>query len=70
MPAGTTNVYVPAVVYACCPCAATATLLRNDRPNPLAEPPPNAAKNGVIVYANFVCDANILNAAFAVLISV
>jgi hypothetical protein len=47
-----------------------AVILRNARPNPLVDPPPSVVKNGDIVYANFVCAANILNAAFAVLISV
>ena len=47
----------------------TAVILR-PRPNPLTDPPPNVVKNGDISYANFVCAANILNAAFAVLINV
>ena len=45
-------------------------VIRRPRPNPLTEPPPNVVKNGDIAYANFVCAANILNAAFAVLINV
>jgi hypothetical protein len=47
----------------------TAVILR-PRPNPLTDPPPSVVKNGDIAYANFVCAANILNAAFAVLINV
>ena len=45
-------------------------VIRRPRPNPLTDPPPSVVKNGDIVYANFVCAANILNAAFAVLINV
>jgi hypothetical protein len=45
-------------------------VIRRPRPNPLTDPPPNVVKNGDISYANFVCAANILNAAFAVLINV
>ena len=44
--------------------------LRNERPNPLTDPPPNVVKNGDIVYLTLVYAANILNAAFAVLINV
>ena len=48
----------------------TAAVILRPRPNPLTDPPPSVVKNGDIVYANFVCAANILNAAFAVLINV
>jgi hypothetical protein len=36
-------------------------ILRNARPNPLTDPPPNVVKNGDISYLTLVCTANILN---------